>query len=208
MKNSCYIIMFVLCLVETQLLATTPIGGVAGSLTVTNSIIYNDLASSQVASTVIIRNSAVRGSTIPTGSGNLLVNSYTAFKDALAAPVDTFSYYLSPTSTLTDVGSITSTTIPSYMPTKDLNGNDRVYNGTIDIGAVEYSEVYQNGAGNWSLPTGWNTGRIPNASDIVTINSATTVNTTNAVCKSIIFINTGASLTISPAMQLNVTNSI
>jgi hypothetical protein len=205
MKNLYSIILVFVCLTTGTPEAATVVGGVAGTLAVKNSIIYNDTTYSQIASTITISNSAVRGSSIPTGTGNLLVNSYTAFKDALASPVDTFSYYLSPTSTLTDAG---NTSVPSYMPPKDLNGNDRVYNGTIDIGAVEYSEIYQNTTGTWNTATGWNTGRIPNASDIVTIRSATTVSTADAVCKSIISIDPGASLTINTASQLNVINSI
>jgi len=207
MKNSCYIILF-FCLAVVPLKATTPVGGVAGSLTVTNSIIYNDLTYSQIASTVTITNSAVRGSTAPSGTGNLAISSYSAFKEASVAPVDTFSYYLSPISVLTDVGSITSASIPTYMPSKDLNGNDRVYNRTIDIGAVEYSEVYTGSTQKWETAGDWNIGRIPTTDDIVTIHSATTVNTINAVCKAISSIDAGASLTINAGQQLVVSGSI
>jgi len=191
-----------------QINAATPANSVAGKLTVTNCLVYgNDTTFKQIGDTVAITYSAIQSTalTLPTGAGNKSITKTFSYKDALVAPVDTFSYYLSPTSTLTDVG---NTTVPSYMPPKDLNGNDRVYNGTIDIGPVEYSEIFQNGTGTWSTATGWNTGRIPTSNDIVTIRSATTVSTTDAVCKSIISIDPGASLTINTASQLNVLNSI
>ena len=119
-----------ICLLPQVVLAANIVGGVAGKLTVKNSIIYNDLKFQQIDdSMVIISNSAVRGSTLPTGAGNMLLNN-TGYKDLLVSPSDTISYYLSSTSTLRNAG--TNVTLPS----KDINGNDRTYDGTVDIGAV------------------------------------------------------------------------
>ena len=118
-----------ICLLPQVVLAANIVGGVAGKLTVKNSIIYNDLKFKQIGPNVSISNSAVRGSTPPTGVGNMLLNN-TGFKDLLVSPSDTISYYLSSTSTLRNAG--TNVTLPS----KDINGNDRTYDGTVDIGAV------------------------------------------------------------------------
>ena len=203
MKYLKYKIILITVLLVEVLQAASVAGGVAGTLTVKNSIIYNDTTYLQIASTVTISNSAIRGRTVPTGTGNKLINNFSAMKDILAAPSDTFSYYLAPTSTLRNAGINISS-----VPTKDLNGNDRTYDTTIDIGAVEYSQVYQNGTGTWNTATCWNTGRIPTTDDVVTIRSGATVNSTDALCKSIIGIEAGASLTINPEAQLVVSTCL
>jgi len=188
------IIIILTCfLIQSINLLCQTIGGIKGgsSLTVTNTIVCGNEGTSQSSSTITGTNNIIQS--------NILSN----FKDVMVAPLDTFSYYLSPTSTLRNAG-INISGIPS----KDLNGNDRTYDTTIDIGAVEYSEIYQNGSGTWNTVAGWNTGRIPTTDDVVTIRSATTVNSTDAVCKSIINIESGASLTINPAAQLIVSTSV
>jgi len=199
-----YQITLLIALLSIKVLQAVPVaGGVAGTLTVKNSIIYNDTAFSQIASTVTLSNSAIRGTTAPPGTGNMLLTNYSGFADPLVSTANTISYYLSPTSTFRNNGINISGIISN-----DLNGNDRTYDGTIDIGPVEYSQVYKNGSGTWNTAAGWNTGRIPTIDDAVTIRSAATVNSTNAVCKSIIAIEANATLTISPAAQLIVSTSI
>jgi hypothetical protein len=173
---------------------------VAGTLTVKNSIIYNDTTYLQIATTVTIANSAIRGSLL-TGNTSLSWSAYSKRKDSIAvAPVDTFSYYLSPTSTLRNAGT-NSVTLPST----DINGNVRLYDLTVDIGAVEYSEIYI-GSNTWETAGDWNIGRIPHNKDIVTTSTACHVTSTTAVCKKLI-IGSG-SLTINPNTQLIVSDSI
>ncbi len=196
-----YFILLVICLLPQIVLAADIVGGVAGTLTVKNSIIYNDLKFKQIGPNVSISNSAVRGSTPPTGVGNMLLNN-TGFKDLLVSPSDTISYYLSSTSTLRNAG--TNVTLPS----KDINGNDRTYDGTVDIGAVEYSMITKNPGSNWTTASDWRIGRVPTFDDIVTIRTATQVATTNAVCKKILAIESGASLTVNAGMQLVVSETI
>ncbi len=190
-----------ICLLPQVVLAANIVGGVAGKLTVKNSIICNDLKFKQIGPNVSISNSAVRGSTPPTGVGNMLLNN-TGFKDLLVSPSDTISYYLSSTSTLRNAG--TNVTLPS----KDINGNDRTYDGTVDIGAVEYSMISKNPGSNWTTASDWRIGRVPTIDDIVTIRTATQVATTNAVCKKILAIESGASLTVNAGMQLVVSETI
>lgn len=194
---------FFAILVCSQVMATTPVGGVAGSLTVTNCLIYNNDATIQTASTNTVTYSAIEATTAPTGTGNQAITSSLVYKDAAAAPANTTSYYLAPTSSLTNAG-----TTVSGIPAKDINGNDRTYDGTNDIGAVEYSEIYQNGTNNWSTSSHWNIGRCPTADDIVTIRSACQVTSTDAVCKKLIAIENGATLTINPTTQLVVSETI
>ena len=62
-----YFKLLVICLLPQVVLAADIVGGVAGTLTVKNSIIYNDLKFKQIGSNVSISNSAVRGSTPPNG---------------------------------------------------------------------------------------------------------------------------------------------
>ena len=89
-----YFKLLVICLLPQVVLAADIVGGVAGTLTVKNSIIYNDLKFKQIGSNVSISNSAVRGSTPPNGGGNLLFSN-TGFKDVVV-PTNTLSYYLLP----------------------------------------------------------------------------------------------------------------
>ncbi len=200
MRNLYFKLLFI-CLLPQVVLAADIVGGVTGTLTVKNSIIYNDLKFKQIGPNVSISNSAVRGSTPPTGVGNMLLNN-TGFKDLLVSPSDTISYYLSSTSTLRNAG--TNVTLPS----KDINGNDRTYDGTVDIGAVEYSMITKNPGSNWATASGWRIGRVPTVDDIVTIRTATQVATINAVCKKILAIESGASLTVNAGSQLVVSETI
>ena len=193
--------MLVICLLPQVVLAADIVGGVAGTLTVKNSIIYNDLKFKQIGSNVSISNSAVRGSTPPNGGGNLLFSN-TGFKDVVV-PTNTLSYYLSPLSSLVNKGINIG-----YLSTKDINGNDRTYDATVDIGAVEYSMITKNPGSNWATASDWRIGRVPTANDIVTIRTATQVAITNAVCKKILAIESGASLTVNAGMQLTVSETI
>jgi len=193
-------------IISIPIQATDLIGGIAGSLTITNCLIYGNDAPAQVKlSSSLVNYSAIETATTRTGTGNLSILKTLIYKDANAAFKNSATYFLSSTSNLRNAGSTTS---PTNFPLKDINGNDRIYDGTIDIGAVEYSMIHQTVAGEWSTTTGWNIGRIPTTDDIVTIRSNTTVNTPNAVCKSIIAIADNVTLTINPAMQLKVTTKI
>jgi hypothetical protein len=196
-----YFILLVICLLPQIVLAADIVGGVAGTLTVKNSIIYNDLKFKQIGSNVSISNSAVRGSTPPNGGGNLLFSN-TGFKDVVV-PTNTLSYYLSPLSSLVNKGINIG-----YLSTKDINGNDRTYDGNVDIGAVEYSMISKNPNSNWTTASDWRIGRVPTVNDIVTIRTATQVATTNAVCKKILAIESGASLTVNAGSQLIVSETI
>lgn len=196
-----YFILLVICLLPQIVLAADIVGGVAGTLTVKNSIIYNDLKFKQIGSNVSISNSAVRGSTPPNGGGNLLFSN-TGFKDVVV-PTNTLSYYLSPLSSLVNKGINIG-----YLSTKDINGNDRTYDGNVDIGAVEYSMISKNPGSNWATASDWRIGRVPTVNDIVTIRTATQVAITNAVCKKILAIESGASLTVNAGSQLIVSETI
>lgn len=190
-----------ICLLPQVVLAADIVGGVAGTLTVKNSIIYNDLKFKQIGSNVSISNSAVRGSTPPNGGGNLLFSN-TGFKDVIV-PTNTLSYYLLPLSSLVNKG-----VNIGYLSTKDINGNDRTYDGNVDIGAVEYSMISKNPGSNWATASDWRIGRVPTVNDIVTIRTATQVAITNAVCKKILAIESGASLTVNAGSQLIVSETI
>lgn len=196
-----YFKLLVICLLPQVVLAADIVGGVAGTLTVKNSIIYNDLKFKQIGSNVSISNSAVRGSTPPNGGGNLLFSN-TGFKDVIV-PTNTLSYYLSPLSSLVNKGINIG-----YLSTKDINGNDRTYDGNVDIGAVEYSMITKNPVSNWTTASDWRIGRVPTVDDIVTIRTATQVAITNAVCKKILAIESGASLTVNAGSQLTVSETI
>ncbi|MDO9634133.1 MAG: hypothetical protein Q7J05_03695 [Paludibacter sp.] len=183
--------------------AQQPIGGVSGSLTVKNSYIYNDPDYPETGSAVQISYSAVRAGTAPPGAGNIALSSESDYEDQLVVPNNTSSYYLSPLSILVNAGSS-----DSGLPQKDINGNERIYDGIIDIGPVEYSMIFKNGNGNWNSSAGWNVGRIPNEYDIVTVLDETSVTVSDAVCKSIIQIGNSGKIIIEPASQLEVKTTI
>ncbi len=199
-----YFKLLFICLLPQVVLAADIVGGVAGTLIVKNSIIYNDLKFKQIDPNVIISNSAVRGTTPATGAENVenVLLKDIDFKDLLAFTSDTISYYLSSTSTLRNAGTNVS------LPSKDINGNDRTYDGTVDIGAVEYSMITKNPGSNWATASDWRIGRVPNVDDIVTIRTATQVAIPNAVCKKILAIESGASLTVNAGSQLTVSETI
>lgn len=200
MKYNLYILFLLFCWLSQSVKADIG-GGVAGSLTVRNSILYNDLNFSQVSSGVSVLNSALRGTAVGTNSQ---IFSNTGYEDAIVSPVDTLSYYLAVTSSLRNRG---NNTVPAYMPSTDINGNPRVYNDTIDIGAVEYSLISRGSTIYWDLPTLWNIGRIPASNDIVTIQTPATVRDTISVCRSVIGISNGP-LTVNTNSRLVVGESI
>jgi hypothetical protein len=200
MKYNLYILFLLFCWLCQSVKADIG-GGVAGSLTVRNSILYNDLNFSQVSSGVSVLNSALRGTAVGTNSQ---IFSNTGYEDAIVSPTDTLSYYLAVTSSLRNRG---NNTVPAYMPATDINGNPRVYNDTIDMGAVEYSLISRGTTIYWDLATLWNIGRIPASNDIVTIQTPATVRDTVSVCRSVIGISNGP-LTINTNSRLVVGESI
>ncbi len=198
------------CAVITPLIclkAASPTNGVSGSISLKNCIVYGNDEFDQIASTVTITNSGVQpnaDASLPTGTGNFSLSAITSHKDMTAAvPSEAFSYYLLPLSSLVNKGINIS-----YLSLKDINGNDRTYDGTVDIGAVEYSMITKNPGSNWTTASDWRIGRVPTIDDIVTIRTATQVATTNAVCKKILAIESGASLTVNAGMQLVVSETI
>lgn len=178
---------------------------VGGTITVRNSVFDNDDKYSQVASTVDLTYSAVKGTTSVSGTGNLLVSGLSAISDQNAAPLDSVSYYLSPASSCMNAA---SPVIPSFIPDKDINGNVRVYDGGLDIGAVEYSMFFDQGDGMWNESGKWSIGRNPGLYDRVTILNESTVDQPDAVCDGIIGFGNSGKLTVETDAQLEVTNEI
>ncbi len=198
------------CAVITPLIClrgASPTNGVSGSISLKNCIVYGNDEFDQIASTVTITNSGVQpnsDTTLPTGTGNFSLTGITSHKDVAAAvPSEALSYYLSPLSSMVNKGLNIS-----YLSQKDINGNDRTYDGTVDIGAVEYSMITKNPGSNWTTASDWRIGRVPTVDDIVTIRTATQVATINAVCKKILAIESGASLTVNAGSQLTVSETI
>jgi len=198
------------CAIITPLIclrAASPTNGVSGSISLKNCIVYGNDEFDQIASTVTITNSGIQpnsDTTLPAGTGNFSLTAITTHKDAAAAvPSEALSYYLSPLSSLVNKGINIG-----YLSAKDINGNDRAYDQTVDIGAVEYSMITKNPGSNWTTASDWRIGRVPTVNDIVTIRTATQVATTNAVCKKILAIESGASLTVNAGMQLVVSETI
>jgi len=183
---------------------TLPVS-VAGNLSVSNSIVDNDQKYNQLGASVTINYSAVRGDVVPAGTGNYAILGTTEYIDPVALPVDEYSYFLSP---LTDFVNAGNQSVPVYVPDKDINGNPRVYDGRIDIGAVEYAMIFNRGNGDWSSNVKWNIGRVPTEHDLVTIIDQATVTATDAVCKSIISIGNVGRIYVEPATQLDVKTSI
>lgn len=179
--------------------------GISGNLTVSGCIIDNDNNFDQIAPSVTVSYSIVRGATAPSGVGNMALSDNTVIADSIASPHSAHAYYLSNLSPLINVG---SPTLPAYMPEKDINGNIRNYNGRVDIGAVEYSMVFDRDNGSWNSSANWNIDRVPDKNDVITILKTATVDDTNAVGKSIIAIQGAGKLIINPSSQLNVTNTI
>ncbi|MBE7685154.1 T9SS type A sorting domain-containing protein [Tenacibaculum piscium] len=69
--------------------------------------------------------------------------------------------------------------LPSNL-TKDLSGNNRVYNGVIDLGAYEFTSGVRTSTAwtgatdnNWGLPSNWNNGAPTNTLDAFIFNGAT-----------------------------------
>ncbi|OQB31099.1 MAG: hypothetical protein BWY08_00675 [Bacteroidetes bacterium ADurb.Bin174] len=180
-----------------------PPTGISGSLQVINSIVDNDHDFNQLGSSVTATYSAIYGETLVPGTGNQIIPEDTIFQDQLAAPAEVFSYYLSPTTSLVNAGNQVV-----GIPTRDINGNPRQYNGSLDIGPVEYSIIFNRGDGNWNAPGKWNIDRIPHQHDVVTVIDESTVNITDAVCKSIIEIGEQGKVTVTPANQLDVKTTI
>lgn len=187
--------------------AASPTNGVSGSISLKNCIVYGNDEFDQIATTVTVTNSGIQpnaDASLPMGTGNFSLSAITSHKDMTAAvPSETLSYYLSPLSSLVNKGINIG-----YLSTKDINGNDRTYDGNVDIGAVEYSMISKNPGSNWATASDWRIGRVPTVDDIVTIRTATQVAITNAVCKKILAIESGASLTVNAGSQLIVSETI
>ena len=82
------------------------------------------------------------------------------------------------------------------------------YDGLLDIGPVEYSMIFNRGNGDWNTADKWNIGRIPTQDDVVTVVNESTINDTDAVCKSIIEIGAQGKVIVEPATQLEVKTTI
>ena len=198
------------CAVITPLMcatATSPTNGVSGSISLKNCIIYGNDEFDQIATTVTVTNSGVQpnsDTTLPTGTGNFSLTAITTHKDADAAiPSETLSYYLSPLSSMVNKGINIS-----YLSLKDINGNDRTYDGIVDIGAVEYSLVYEKGNNSWESPLHWNIGRTPTVNDVIAIRENCEVTSTTATAKKIVEIKANKSLSINPGQLLTITETI
>jgi len=174
---------------------------VSGSLQLKNCIVLNDITYSELSGTVTASNSFIQG-TPP--SGNTTISSIQTLKD-IVAPADSVSFYLSPLAATVNAG---SNSAASALPAKDINGNPRIYDTTVDAGAVEYSLIYEKGINNWNTASHWNIGRISTENDVVTIRSRCKVTTENAVCKRIISISDTAYLSIEPNQFLTVKETI
>ncbi|MEA4974340.1 MAG: hypothetical protein VB046_01235 [Paludibacter sp.] len=197
--------MFVLLSLSCAVIAQTAPVSIAGSLSVSNSIVDNDQKYDQFGSSVVLTYSAVRGDVVPAGTGNKAILGTTEYKDHVTWPKDEFSYYVSPVTDFVNAG---NQTVPSYVPDKDVNGNPRVYNGRIDIGAVEYSMIFDRGNGVWNNIAQWNVGRIPTEHDVVTVVNEVTVTNVDAVSKSIISIGEAGKIQIDTMAQLEVKTTI
>lgn len=195
-------IWFLLCCLSVtgmSMAQSAPPTGISGSLQVINSIVDNDHDFDQLGSSVTATYSAIYGETLVPGTGNQIIPEDTVFQDQLAAPEEVYSYYLSPTTDLVNAGNQVM-----GIPTRDINGNPRPYNDTIDIGPVEYSIIFNRGDGNWNTAGKWNIDRIPHQYDVVTVIDESTVNDANAICKSIIEIGEQGKVIITPNNQLEV----
>lgn len=199
------ILMFVLLSLSCTAIAQTAPVSIAGSLTVSNSIVDNDQKYNQFGPSVVLSYSAVRGDVVPAGTGNKAILGTTEYKDHVVWPKDEFSYYVSPVTDFVNAG---NQSVPSYVPDKDVNGNPRIYNGRIDIGAVEYSMIFNRGNGIWNNIAKWNVGRIPTEHDVVTVVNEVTVTNPDAVSKSIILIGEAGKIYIDTLAQLEVKTTI
>jgi len=174
---------------------------VNGSLQLKNCIVLNDKTYSELSGTVTASNSFIQG-TPP--SGNTTISSIQTLKDVVA-PADTVSFYLSPLAATVNAG---SNSAAGALPAKDINGNPRIYDTTVDVGAIEYSLIYEKGINNWNTASHWNIGRISTENDVVTVRSRCKVTTDNAICKKIIGISDTAYLSIEPNQLLTVKETI
>lgn len=113
-----------------------------------NCIVWNNAASLQGDDTATITYCAIEGSTPYPGEGNIMLNSVVSSTDA-PQPQFTFanttrglfsgeeSWRLLSTSPCINSGD----TITSGIPTVDLDGKSRIYDGRIDMGCYEYNGV-------------------------------------------------------------------
>jgi len=180
-------------------------GGISGNLNVTNCIVDNDNNFDQLTPSVNISYSIIRGTVAPAGTGNIALSDDTIISDIYAGPLAEDSYYLSNNSFLVNRG---NPTLPVWVPEKDINGNVRNYIDSVDIGAVEYSMIFNKGNGNWNSSANWNIGRIPDEKDLVTILNETTIANNDAVCRSILSIGAAGKISVEPTAQLQVKGTI
>ncbi len=177
--------------------------GISGSLQIINSIVDNDHNYTQLGSSVTATYSAIYGDQLTFGTGNQVIVDNIMFVDQLSTPVEASSYYLSPTSTL-----VNAANQAVNVPLQDINGNPRQYDGLLDIGPVEYSLIFNRANGNWNTADKWNIGRIPTQDDVVTVVDESTINNSDAVCKSIIEIGVQGKVIVEPTAQLEVKTRI
>ncbi|WP_233883401.1 T9SS type A sorting domain-containing protein [Tenacibaculum piscium] len=116
---------------------------------------------------------------------------------------------------LSALNSGSNSKLPSNL-TKDLSGNDRVYNGVIDLGAYEFlsgaiTSTAWTGATDtsWNTASNWNNGVPTNTLNAFVFNGVTNYPViSNSVSAKDITIENSASLTISPSANLTAENII
>ncbi|QTE22997.1 FG-GAP-like repeat-containing protein [Polaribacter cellanae] len=180
-------------------------GNSANVVNITNSIFSGNKGTVKNANGVgiTINNSYLQGEN-PTGTNNI---NGTTLTDPLFVNVANNDFSLKANSPLVDVGNNTSN-----KSTKDLAGNSRVFNTTIDLGAYEYDALLSNWTGatnsNWNDATNWSNG-IPtlNSTGVIKNVSKLPIINVNAKAKDIVVEN-GATLSINAGKSLSVERNL
>ncbi|QTE22995.1 FG-GAP-like repeat-containing protein [Polaribacter cellanae] len=186
------------------------IGNYRGTVTLTNSIIAGNHTITDNPNTELIDSgsftvnySYLKGEN-PTGTNNI---NGTTLTDPLFVNAKTNNYNLQANSPLLNLGDNTVNT-----QTKDLAGNSRVFNTTIDLGAYEYDALLSNWTGatnsNWNDATNWSNG-IPtlNSTGVIKNVSKLPIINVNAKAKDIVVEN-GATLSINAGKSLSVERNL
>jgi hypothetical protein len=143
------------------------------SLTFTNCLLWNNGGSNSIAnlygSTLLSRYSLFDAST--TGYGNdptNLTTTVSPFENSTSVTLSTASLAINSG----DPDSFTQTTGPyinKALPSTDLLGNLRIVGGRVDIGAVEYNEIFTLKNGTWTDASIWNVNRLPTSGERIHI---------------------------------------